>query len=202
MPRGVWERTEKHRQIQRDAWFASNKSKEHIVGALRDASMSPEAVAKRTASLRNMPIEKKLAMIEKCRVASTGREVPQERRDRIRKALTRLTLEDKKAKKRINRLLWNHLQRVLKPAMVRKNAKSEMLIGYTRQQLREHIEKQFRPGMSWEHGGFHVDHIKPISWFLRNGVFDPAKIHALENLQVLTPEENLSKAAKMDWKHI
>lgn len=62
--------------------------------------------------------------------------------------------------------------------------------------LRQHLEAQFRDGMSWESGGFHVDHIKPVAAFIREGVTNPAVIHALDNLQVLTPRENLTKSDK------
>lgn len=63
-------------------------------------------------------------------------------------------------------------------------------------EYRQKLEAQFRDGMSWESGGFHVDHIKPVAAFIREGVTNPAVIHALDNLQVLTPRENLTKSDK------
>ena len=84
----------------------------------------------------------------------------------------------------------------MKKMSLRKGATAEQILGYTREQLRAHLESQFKPGMSWESGGFHVDHIKPVAAFIREGVTNPAVIHALDNLQVLTPRENLTKSDK------
>lgn len=39
-------------------------------------------------------------------------------------------------------------------------------------------------------------HIKPVAAYIREGVTNPAVIHALDNLQVLTPRENLTKSDK------
>ena len=78
-------------------------------------------------------------------------------------------------------------------------AKAEELLGYTCEQFREHIESQFKEGMSWDgRGEFHIDHIKPIKAFLDEGITDPAIINALDNLQPLWAHENLSKGAKYD----
>lgn len=78
---------------------------------------------------------------------------------------------------------------------VRKDRRTEALIGYTKEELRAHIEAQFRPGMSWtRRHSFHIDHRKPVAAFLREGITDPAVINALSNLQVLTPAENRAKS--------
>ena len=76
-------------------------------------------------------------------------------------------------------------------------AKAESTLGYTYEQLKQHIESQFVEGMSWENrSDWHIDHIKPISVFLKEGIKDPAIINALSNLQPLWAKENLSKGAK------
>ncbi|AUR97537.1 coil containing protein [Vibrio phage 1.240.O._10N.261.52.F8] len=78
-------------------------------------------------------------------------------------------------------------------------AKAEDLLGYTCEQLRSHIESQFKEGMSWDNRSeWHIDHIKPIKAFLDEGITDPAIINALDNLQPLWASENLSKSAKWD----
>lgn len=75
----------------------------------------------------------------------------------------------------------------------------ERLHGYTYEQLKLHIESQFVDGMSWENRSeWHIDHIKPISVFIREGVTDPKIINALSNLQPLWAFDNLSKGAKYD----
>ena len=80
-----------------------------------------------------------------------------------------------------------------------KRAKAENLMGYTYERLREHIESQFKEGMSWDNRSeWHIDHIKPIKAFMDEGITDPAIINALDNLQPLWANENLSKGAKYD----
>lgn len=88
------------------------------------------------------------------------------------------------------------LRRILTMARVKRDGRrSELLLGYTKLELRLHIESQFRAGMSWDaRDSFHIDHIKPVAQFFREGCFDPAVINALSNLQVLTPSENRAKS--------
>jgi hypothetical protein len=88
------------------------------------------------------------------------------------------------------------LQRILTMARIKKDGRrSELLLGYTKQDLRAHIEAQFKFGMGWgKRGSFHIDHIKPVAQFFREGVYDPVIINALSNLQVLTPAENWKKS--------
>lgn len=70
---------------------------------------------------------------------------------------------------------------------------------YKVEQFVEHIESQFKEGMSWSnHGDWHIDHIKPIKVFLNEGVYDPRIINALSNLQPLWKSENLSKGANYE----
>tara|TARA_R110002020_G_C16216027_1_gene767334 strand:- start:533 stop:1414 length:882 start_codon:yes stop_codon:yes gene_type:complete len=78
-----------------------------------------------------------------------------------------------------------------------RRAKYEKVIGYTMEQLSEHIEKQFKEGMSWDNRTeWHIDHIRPIKSFLDDGIKDPAVINALSNLQPLWAQDNLAKGAK------
>lgn len=90
------------------------------------------------------------------------------------------------------------LRRVLVMARTRKDLPTEQMLGYSQAQLRAHLEAQFRPGMSWStRDSFHIDHKIPMADFFRRGIFDPATINALENLQVLTPDENRKKSDRV-----
>lgn len=90
------------------------------------------------------------------------------------------------------------LRRVLTMARVRKNLPTEKLLGYSKEDLRRHLESQFRDGMSWEkRESFHIDHITPVAYFFKQDIRDPAIINALSNLQVLTPQENFSKSDRL-----
>lgn len=77
--------------------------------------------------------------------------------------------------------------------------KTEDILGYTFEELRRHIESQFKDGMSWDNRSeWHIDHIKPISVLVNEGVTDPRVINALSNLQPLWASENFSKNNKWD----
>ena len=77
----------------------------------------------------------------------------------------------------------------------------ESLVGYTVNQLKEHLEKLFDNLMKWENYGnyWHIDHKIPISYFSFATPGDPdfKKCWALENLQPLEKIENLKKGAKI-----
>jgi len=77
--------------------------------------------------------------------------------------------------------------------------RKEIEQGYTQEQFIQHIESQFIDGMTWgNRNEWHIDHIKPISLFLKEGVTDPNIINALSNLQPLWAKDNLSKGAKFE----
>lgn len=76
----------------------------------------------------------------------------------------------------------------------------EKLVGYTRNDLVQHLEKQFTPKMNWQNYGIYweVDHIKPRSKF-KYISFEEQEFKdcwALENLQPLGKKENLKKSNK------
>lgn len=75
------------------------------------------------------------------------------------------------------------------------------LLGYTAENLKAHIERQFQPGMSWDNyslHGWHIDHIKPVSAFNYSTPDDPdfRACWALTNLRPLWAKDNLSKGAR------
>ena len=72
-------------------------------------------------------------------------------------------------------------------------------LGYSKSDLVNHIESLWVDGMSWANhsqDGWHIDHIKSISSFIKEGVTDVKIINALSNLQPLWAFDNLSKGAK------
>lgn len=79
------------------------------------------------------------------------------------------------------------------------------LLGYTPFELRKHLEKQFTEGMNWENygrGGWHVDHIIPLSLFSYETPDDEdfKAAWSLKNLQPMWQRDNLSKADKIILK--
>ena len=69
-------------------------------------------------------------------------------------------------------------------------------MGCTPLQLREHLEKQFVDGMTWDNrSDWHIDHIIPLS-----SAKTTEELNTLchyTNLQPLWASENLSKGKKM-----
>jgi len=77
----------------------------------------------------------------------------------------------------------------------------ELLVGYNVDQLKQHLEKQFLPGMSWGNRGlWHIDHRIPVSAFNYKTPedIDFKKCWALKNLQPLWATDNHVKHAKLD----
>jgi hypothetical protein len=80
-----------------------------------------------------------------------------------------------------------------------KSSKSQELLGCTIQEAREHLEKQFKEGMTWEnHGkyGWHIDHIIPCASFDLTDPEQQKKCFHYTNLQPLWAKENISKGCK------
>ena len=99
---------------------------------------------------------------------------------------------------RLNHNMSCTIQAVLKGAKNRRHW--ETLVGYTTKDLKQHLEKQFKPGMTWEnYGQWHVDHIIPKSAFSFTNPENPEfkKCWALANLQPLWENENCSKGGKL-----
>ena len=73
---------------------------------------------------------------------------------------------------------------------------------YTKEELVEHLENQFEPGMTWDNhsmDGWHIDHIYPHSLLPYDSMNHPnfQKAWSLSNLRPLWAKENLSKGNKI-----
>ncbi len=124
-------------------------------------------------------------------------------------------------KKNIKRINYCRKQRAKNPMSklhtnisrsIRQNLKSnnlsknrrkwENLLGYTTQDLKEHLEKLFLPGMSWKNygrNGWHIDHIIPIVFFRFKNINDVEFRYcwSLNNLQPLWGKDNDEKSDKI-----
>jgi len=83
----------------------------------------------------------------------------------------------------------------------KKGRKWETLVGYTLEDLKQHLEKLFTPEMTWEkllNGEIHIDHKKPKSLFHYKTPEDPEfkDCWSLCNLQPLWAVDNLIKSNK------
>ena len=100
---------------------------------------------------------------------------------------------------RMRRLMWAGLKEN------KGGQKWQDLIGYSIDDLRRHIEKQFKGGMNWDRflaGEIHIDHKIPrmVFNFSHPEHIDFKRCWALKNLQPMWAEENLIKGSKLD-KH-
>jgi hypothetical protein len=101
---------------------------------------------------------------------------------------------------KLSRLLRARIRDAIKCSNSFKAHRTVELIGCTIQEAKEHLEKQFKEGMTWEnHGynGWHIDHIIPCASFDLTDPEQQKKCFHYTNLQPLWAEENMSKGAKI-----
>lgn len=71
------------------------------------------------------------------------------------------------------------------------------LTGCSLNELKNHLQKKFKDGMTWEnYGEWHIDHIKPASLFDLSKLEEQKKAFHYTNLQPLWSEENIKKSNK------
>ena len=110
----------------------------------------------------------------------------------------------KTIKGRLNRRMGEGVRKALKK---NKNGRHwEDLVGYTKDELRSHLENLFTEGMTWDKflkGEIHIDHVIPLSFFKYNSTDDVEFRYcwSLHNLQPLWAEDNIRKGTKIPWKN-
>jgi hypothetical protein len=75
---------------------------------------------------------------------------------------------------------------------------------YSIEQLKSHLESKFQLGMTWDnYGQWHIDHIKPESWFKYDSIDDESfkKCWSLDNLQPMWAIENIKKSNKYEGQY-
>ncbi len=115
-------------------------------------------------------------------------------------------LETRRKREKFRRLtdplfrMKENLRRRLRHAL-KNNSKSSHtfeLIGCNINELKLHLEKQFKTGMSWDNRGqWHIDHIRPCASFDLSKPEEQAKCFHFSNLQPLWATDNLKKSDKM-----
>jgi hypothetical protein len=101
---------------------------------------------------------------------------------------------------RINNNLSSEINKTLRG---KKNGRHwETIVGFTAGQLKEHLEKKFRRGMSWDNYGkvWHIDHKIPICAFNYETPedIDFKRCWSLKNLQPLEKSKNQSKGGRVE----
>lgn len=83
-----------------------------------------------------------------------------------------------------------------------KASKTKDLLGCSMEELKVHLEKQFKPGMTWKnHGKWHIDHIKPCDSFNLSDPIEQRKCFNYLNLQPLWAKENLQKGKSEGFQY-
>jgi len=99
---------------------------------------------------------------------------------------------------RLRTNMKNRVKLFLNSRQITKKNTTFEIVGCNPKELKEHIEKQFKTGMSWDNHGFfgwHIDHIIPLSSAKTEE--DVYKLCHYTNLQPLWGEENLKKGTKL-----
>jgi hypothetical protein len=99
---------------------------------------------------------------------------------------------------RLKKNIRHRINLFLKIKNIKKNNKTFDIVGCSPEFLKDHIEGQFKDGMSWENYGFygwHLDHIIPLS----SGKTEEEvyKLCHYTNLQPLWCKDNLKKSNKI-----
>ena len=82
----------------------------------------------------------------------------------------------------------------------KKTYKTKELLGCDIEELKLHLERKFKEGMTWENHakkGWHIDHIIPCASFDLTDPEQQKKCFHYTNLQPLWAKENMSKGAKI-----
>jgi len=104
---------------------------------------------------------------------------------------------EKESRRKACKSYYSILAKILINTSNKKSESSHKIMGYTPTELKNNLESKFQDGMRWGNKGeWHIDHIKPISAFLKEGVTAPNIINALDNLQPLWGIDNLKKSNK------
>jgi hypothetical protein len=105
----------------------------------------------------------------------------------------------KDPKKRAIQNMSNRHRKICKDNNLRKNETTIQSLGCSGKFFANYIEKQFKPGMTWEnYGEWHIDHIRPWASINMNNPEEVKQCRHYTNLQPLWAEDNLSKGDKWD----
>jgi hypothetical protein len=95
--------------------------------------------------------------------------------------------------RRLRRRLWFYTKKGLRLHI-------EDLVGCSRNELKDHLERRFKPGMTWENygvNGWQIDHVKPCIGF---DLLDPHQQRLcfhFSNLRPMWAKENISKSDRV-----
>jgi len=94
---------------------------------------------------------------------------------------------------RLNSNISRRIRKDLKHFNLTKKESTQEILQYTMKELKTHIQKQFKAGMSWKNMGtvWEIDHSTPLSWGCSKD--DMYKLWGLSNLVPLFKSDNRKK---------
>ena len=106
--------------------------------------------------------------------------------------------QNKRLQTDVSYRLRNYFSREVRRAIRKGGGSVFKLLGYSMDELRQHLQSLFQPGMTWENYGteWHIDHVIPPSWFEFESYDDPEfrLCWSLQNLQPMWKDKNLEKS--------
>jgi hypothetical protein len=147
-------------------------------------------------------LEKQRVYSQKAQNSDARKKWMAENKDRLRKNNIEYVKNRKSEDKVFHMALAmrSSVSRMLKQQ--RQTATLKDIVSYSPEELKNHLESQFRDGMSWENYGrlgWHIDHKKPLTafhFFNKEGNINMDELRAcmsLDNLQPLWYDENIRK---------
>ena len=160
----------------------------------------------------NAEYHKKYREENKAKIVARKKACYEARKDYYKIKSRKYSIENKEAQNKSKRKSWNkkykndpsfklakNISHQIYLAVRKKKAgrKWENIVGYSLQELKNHLELLFEHGMTWENqGDWHIDHINPVCSFDLNNTQQFENCWKLENLRPLWKHQNLSKASK------
>jgi hypothetical protein len=162
--------------------------------------------SEKLSELRKLNINKKKEYDKKYQIINKEKKAIYQKiyRELNRKKINQRELNRKKTEPlyKLTHNVRNRINKFIKSKGITKKNKTFDIVGCSSEFLKEHIEKQFTEGMSWELLGqyIHIDHKIPLS-----SAKTEEEIYNLchyTNLQPLWAKDNLKKGDKLDYTKI
>lgn len=97
-----------------------------------------------------------------------------------------------------HRFLRKTLERMdIKIGAILSDSSVDEVLGYSKSEFINHIESTMEPWMSFDdRSNWHIDHILPVNWFVKNGLVYPELVNCLHNLKAEPAEYNFKKNSR------
>lgn len=202
-------RRKKELSAQRGAHYRANKdriyegqkrsiakNREKVLAYYRSYNKNPEYLAKRRQARKDNPPTREELEKHNKRSRAAYRADPKKSQKRVlayrkkRKAVDHAYKILQNLRSRIRNVIRGHA----------KSAATMLLIGCSKDELMAHLERQFKPGMTWENYGFkgwHVDHRRPCAAHRMEDPEEQRRCFHFSNLQPLWWIDNIRKKDKI-----